>query len=64
MDSELLTTTEVAKICKKSNALFEKFRCNGGGSTFIRCGRSILYRSSDLESCLKDREFNSTSEAR
>lgn len=64
MESEFLKTKEAAAFYRRSPAFLEKKRCEGGGPRYIKCGRSILYRRSDLEAWLKDREFTSTSEVK
>jgi hypothetical protein len=62
METELLTTSEAAAFYRCSKAFLEKKRCEGGGPKYLKRCRSVLYRRSDLESWLKDREFSSTSE--
>jgi len=39
----LLRTADAARYCGFAKSSFEKFRCYGGGSRFIRRGRSVFY---------------------
>ena len=46
-----------------SPSYLEKLRVAGGGPTFIRVGRRVVYRQSDLDRFLDERAVRSTSEA-
>jgi Helix-turn-helix domain len=43
-----------------STATLEKWRCTGEGPPFIKVGRAVLYRESDLEQWLQDRTVTHT----
>jgi hypothetical protein len=47
-DDRLLTPTEVAEYRGISTHVLAQERCYGGGPRFIRDGRRIRYRASDL----------------
>lgn len=57
------TTTEAAKYVRCSSRTLEAFRLGGTGPKFVKAGRRVLYRVSDLESWLQAQTFQSTSEA-
>ena len=60
----LLRTRDAAAYCGFSKSTFEKYRVAGGGSRFVRRGRSIFYDTRDLEAWLADLpRFRTTSEA-
>ena len=48
----LLRTADAARYCGFAKSSFEKFRCYGGGSRFIRRGRSVFYDLGDLDDWL------------
>lgn len=54
---KLLTTKEAAKLTGMSKSWFEKMRYlgPGHGPTYIKVGRSIRYRSSDLDDFFSNR---------
>jgi predicted DNA-binding transcriptional regulator AlpA len=60
----LLNTNESAKQTGLSIRTFERMRTSGLGPRFIKCGRAVRYRESDLESWLAAQTVSSTSEAR
>ncbi len=45
---------------KKST--MEAWRCRGGGPAFVKMGRAVRYRISDLDKFLEDRARTSTSQ--
>lgn len=61
--SELLTQSKVAKILGTTEKFLEARRCRGGGPNFIRVGRLVRYRRSDVDRWLESRLVNSTSES-
>ena len=58
----LLTQRQAAALLCLSERTLERLRVSGGGPKFVRCGRSIRYRDSDLEAWVADRVVGSTSE--
>ena len=59
---ELLNSREAAyRLGLKTNTL-EGWRLKGFGPKFIKVGRNVRYRISDLDEWLESRERNSTSE--
>lgn len=59
----LLNQTRVAQILGMTEKFLEARRVRGGGPPFIRCGRLIRYKPSDLEAWIEERRATSTSEA-
>jgi predicted DNA-binding transcriptional regulator AlpA len=45
-----------------SERTLERFRVSGAGPKFVRCGRCVRYRESDLEQWIAQRVVGSTSE--
>ena len=64
MESALHPPPIVAKRLGTSERTLERLRATGGGPRFVKVGRLIRYRESDLESWLAARTVQSTSEAR
>ena len=60
---ELLTTAQVAKVYGISQSTLRKWRCIAAGPCFIRVGRAVRYRRSDLAEFLAARTYTSTAEA-
>jgi excisionase family DNA binding protein len=58
----LLTTKEAAGFLRISKSYLDKLRVYGGGPKFLRFGRKILYRQSELNLWAEQRSFGSTSE--
>ena len=56
------TTKEAAQRVHLGTRTLEGFRLKGTGPAFVKAGRKVLYRDSDLESWLQARTFQSTSE--
>lgn len=61
--SRLLNQTEVAEFLGLSEAWLERARWAGDGPRYIKFGRAVRYKFSDLEKYLANRERTSTSEA-
>ena len=63
VEDPILETHEVPKRYPflKKNWL-EKKRCTGGGPPFVRCGRKVGYRLSDLEAWLDENKHRTTSD--
>jgi excisionase family DNA binding protein len=58
----LLTQRQAAALLCLSERTLERFRTSGGGPRFVRCGRSIRYRLSDVEAWIASRVVGSTSD--
>jgi excisionase family DNA binding protein len=58
----LLTQREAATVLRLSERTLERLRVQGLGPKFVRCGRSVRYRQSDLEEWITARVVRSTSE--
>lgn len=58
---ELLNQESVAKIINTTTKFLEARRCRGGGPPFIRVGRLVRYRRSDLDEWIESKRMESTS---
>ena len=58
----LLTQREAAALLRLSERTLERMRVSGLGPKFIRLGRSIRYRLTDIEADIASRVVSSTSE--
>lgn len=58
----LLTGHEAAKFLGISEQTLRIHRIKGGGIKFVKVGRLVRYRQSDLESYLNARTFDNTSQ--
>ena len=61
--NELIDTIEAAQHLRVSRQTLAKWRLQGFGPKFIRCGRKILYRAEDIALWLDGRTAASTTEA-
>lgn len=59
----LLTQVEAARLLRLSERTLERLRLQGGGPSYIKCGRSVRYRIDDIERWIDARVVGSTSEA-
>jgi len=60
----LLTEDEVSAATGRATSTLQKDRCSGGGIPFVRLGRLVRYRESDVTAYLAAlRAYGSTSEA-
>jgi len=60
---EYLSPKEAARFLRCSKSFLDKLRCSGGGPSYTRVGRKVLYRKiADLEAWMRQRRFTSTSE--
>jgi excisionase family DNA binding protein len=57
----LLTQSEAAKVLRLSERTLERLRLSGGGPLYVKAGRAVRYRESDLESWIDARVVSSTS---
>ncbi|HET8920929.1 MAG TPA: helix-turn-helix domain-containing protein [Xanthobacteraceae bacterium] len=58
----MLITHEAASYCRLSKRTLERLRVSGLGPRFVKYGRSIRYRQSDLDQWIASRVVASTSE--
>jgi excisionase family DNA binding protein len=58
----MLTQSECAEHLRLSERTLERLRTSGGGPKFVRMGRSVRYRLSDVEAWIASRVVGSTSE--
>jgi excisionase family DNA binding protein len=63
MQSHLLNQGEAARLLRLSERTLERLRVIGGGPQFVKAGRSVRYRQSDIEAWIAQRVVGSTSEA-
>jgi excisionase family DNA binding protein len=61
-DDRLLTPKEAANFLRVSESWLAKARMRGDGPPFVKIGRSIRYRQSDLLRWMRSRTHLSTSE--
>jgi excisionase family DNA binding protein len=64
MNSPLIPQGAVALQLGISERTLERKRGDGTGPTFVKVGRAVRYRESDVEKWLESRAVRSTSEAR
>jgi len=57
----LLTVDQAAIYLGLARSTLNKWRCHGGGPTFIKMGRAVRYRQQDLEGFLNEGAATSTS---
>jgi excisionase family DNA binding protein len=60
--SHVMNEHEAAPVVGLAVATLQKLRVKGGGPRFVKLGRSVRYRQSDLEEWLSARVVGSTSE--
>jgi len=59
----LLTTKQVAELLQLKETTLEQWRWSGIGPSFVKLGRAVRYRRSDLEVFTVARVFTSTTAA-
>jgi excisionase family DNA binding protein len=64
MQTQLLDQREAARLLRLSERTLERLRLQGGGPSFVKCGRSVRYRESDLDAWIAARVIGSTSDGR
>jgi hypothetical protein len=62
-DNTLLDAPAAARFVGVAVATLAKMRCAGGSPIFIKAGRKVLYRRSDLIAWLNARRVRNTTEA-
>ena len=61
-NSDIVRPLEAAEYLTLSVQRLAKLRLEGDGPRFIKIGRSVVYRRADLDSWLRSRTRNSTSD--
>lgn len=61
-DDRLLCTKQLAKYLAVSTQTLEIWRCNGEGPPYMKVGRLVRYRLSEVNEWLSERNCRSTSE--
>ncbi len=60
---QLVTPAELAKTLHTTPGALAQKRLHGDGIPFVKDGRKVLYRLSDVQKYLADNTFQSTAEA-
>lgn len=60
----LLDTEQVARMIGSTPQFLEKLRADGNGPVFLKLGRLVRFRRSDVEKWLSDCAVRSTTQAR
>jgi predicted DNA-binding transcriptional regulator AlpA len=55
-----LKVAEAAKHLRLSKSTLDKLRCHGGGPTYFKLGRAVVYSLGDLDSWMASRRREST----
>jgi len=58
---QLLNQSEAARLLRLSERTLERLRLIGGGPVYVKAGRSVRYRQSDIEAWIAQRIVSSTS---
>jgi excisionase family DNA binding protein len=64
MQDQLLTETEAAALLRQKVKTMRNLRVTGGGVPFVKLGRSVRYRMSDLQAYIASNVRKSTAEAK
>lgn len=59
-DLEVLTPQQTADLLHTTPAALANLRYNGGGVNFVKVGRKVLYRLSDVQDYLDANSFSRT----
>jgi excisionase family DNA binding protein len=62
MQTQLLDQREAARVLRLSERTLERLRLQGGGPSYVKCGRSVRYRIDDIERWIAQRVVSNTSE--
>ncbi|MFC3558879.1 helix-turn-helix transcriptional regulator [Sphingomonas qilianensis] len=62
MSSQVVDTNEASRLLGLSNGTLRKMRLYGNGPRFVKLGRAVRYRVSELDAYLDARVLCSTSE--
>lgn len=60
MEDVLLDTDQASRLLGLASGTLRKWRLAGRGPAFVRLGRSVKYRKSELEGFVSRRTFTST----
>lgn len=60
--TDKLDTEKAARYCGVGKSTLEKMRLTGGGPTYLKPTRTVVYQVSDLDAWLNSRRRRSTSE--
>jgi len=58
----IIRTSEAAELLGLRVSTLEAWRCRGGGPVFLKLGKAVRYRKSDLENFMDARLRRNTSE--
>lgn len=58
----MVRTEQAAQILDVKKSTLEAWRCRGGGPPFIKYGRAIRYRETDLQAFIESRVRRNSSE--
>ena len=58
----LLTQGEAARLLRLSERTLERLRLQGGGPLYVKAGRAVRYRETDLEAWIAARVVSNTSQ--
>ncbi|MHA7271606.1 helix-turn-helix transcriptional regulator [Arthrobacter sp. HLT1-20] len=62
-ENELLKPEEAAGLLRTTKATLAGLRHTGGGPRYVKFGRAVLYRRSDIETYLNENLFSRTDTA-
>jgi excisionase family DNA binding protein len=61
-NKKILTTEPAAAYLGLKRSTLEAWRCRGGGPVFLKLGKAVRYRQSDLDKFLEGQARTSTSQ--
>ncbi len=61
-NKHMLRTRDAARYCGMAESTLEKLRITGGGSRFIKLGKSVVYDPADLDDWLEANKRRSTTD--
>ena len=59
---QLLDQREAARLLRLSERTLERLRLQGGGPLYVKAGRAVRYRETDLEAWIAARVVSNTSQ--
>jgi len=62
LDEPMLTPVQLSKLTCLSVSTLAHYRCSGRGPKYLKLGKRILYRRSDVDGWFNDHTFKSTAE--
>jgi hypothetical protein len=63
-DDPLISADEAARACRQQPGTLATWRCKGKGPHFVKIGRLVFYRESQLRAWLKAQERDPAAKAR